>query len=151
VIVAPEGTPLWTAVRMASFALGHRHADVAIVLFWSGLEALFGPESGSEISYQMSLSIALFLSADRTAALALAKRVKESYALRCQVVHGRARGLAPKGDSAATARVRELMKDTIFWLQESLRRIGLDPALREIFNSKKKRREYLAGLPFAER
>jgi hypothetical protein len=150
-IQARESTALWTAFRMASVALDQQGGDVAIVLLWSGLEALFGPESGSEIAYQMSLSIALFLSQDRATAAILAKRVKESYGLRCKVVHGRARGLAPKDKPAEAESALALLSDTIFWLRESLRRIGLDPSLQDIFNSKKKRVEYLSALPFTGR
>lgn len=131
-IQALEGTAVWAAFRMASFALNHRQGDIAIVLFWSALESLFGPNGDREMIFQMSQRIGLFLAPNRAAARELAARVKKSYSLRSGVVHGTARGLAPRGNAEKAAAVNELFKDTMFCLltQDQKVRFPLRPRVQ---------------------
>lgn len=148
-IQALEGTAVWAAFRMASFALNHRQGDIAIVLFWSALESLFGPNDDREMIFQISQRIGLFLAPNRAAARELAARVKKSYSLRSGVVHGTARGLAPRGNAEKAAAVNELFKDTMFWLRTSLKKIMLDSELRSVFSHKIKRSDFLSGLAYS--
>ncbi len=144
----PRRGAFWTAVRMATFALDERHGDIVIVLLWAGLEALFGPDSPGETVHRTSMNVALFLEEGGEEAQVLAKRVKDSYALRSHVAHGRQsgfdRGSKPKEREKALA----LIEETIVWLREASRRIALDPGLLEIFQSGEKRRLFLDGLPY---
>lgn len=145
---ASRGTALWAASRMSRLALDHRHGDVAMVLLWSALESLFAPEGSQETTFQISMSLALFLGADRTEAAALARRVKESYRLRCKVVHGTARGLAPR-DAVPQKKALDLLAETMEWLRTALKRIFLDDSLRATFSSEPSRVKYLRELPYA--
>ncbi len=142
---------LWTAIRIAAFALDERQGDITLVLLWAGLEALFGPDSAGETVHRTSMNLALFLAPSGEEAQALAKRVKESYTLRSQVVHGRQSGLASGSKQKEREKAVALMVDTVGWLREATRRIALNPDLRETFQSGEKRKGYLEGLPYGRK
>ena len=72
---------LWTALRETDWA-------TRFMQVWMGLEALFGPADGRELSFRISQRIALFLKNDMPAARKLFANVKESYQWRSKVVHG---------------------------------------------------------------
>ncbi len=144
----PRKGALWTAIRIAAFALDERQGDIALVLSWAGLEALFGPDSSGETVHRTSTNLALFLGSGGKESQGLACRVRESYTLRSKVVHGRQSGLAPGSSPEKTARAMMLLNDTVAWLREGTRRIALDEDLRETFQSPEKRRAFLEALPF---
>jgi hypothetical protein len=145
---SPRKGALWTAIRIAAFALDERQGDIALVLAWAGLEALFGPDSPGETVHRTSMNLALFLAPNGREAQELSCRVRESYTLRSKVVHGRQSGLAPGSSPERTAKARALLNDTVARLGEGSRRIALDKGLSETFQSTEKRRAFLEGLPF---
>lgn len=137
---------VWTATRVAAHALDHRQADIAHLLVWTGLEALFGPEGPGETVYRTTLSLALFLSERPESARELASRAKKSYNLRSAIVHGRQAGLAP--EASKVDHNKDLFLETISWLRGAIKRIVLDPNLLETFQSAKKREEFCSSLAF---
>lgn len=145
---SPRKGALWTAIRIAAFALDERQGDIALVLSWAGLEALFGPDSPGETVHRTSMNLALFLAPGGKEAQELSHRVRQSYTLRSKVVHGRQSGLAPGSSSDRTAKAMTLLNDTVGWLREGTRRIALDKDLRETFQSPEKRSAFLEALPF---
>lgn len=139
---------LWTATRMANLASAEFQGDVAFLLYWVGLEALFAPDDAGETVYKTSLSIAHFLEPDRKKARLLFDRVKASYGLRSKVVHGRRAGLASKKEPEKMKEAIALFKETATWLRTALRRIALSEELRARFSAKKERERYLQDLHF---
>jgi hypothetical protein len=141
----PRKGALWTAIRIAAFALDEPQGDIALVLAWAGLEALFGPDSPGETVHRTSMNLALFLAPNGKEAQELSHRVRQSYTLRSKVVHGRQSGLAPGSEAAKAV---ALLNDTVAWLREGTRRIALDGGLRETFQSPEERSAFLEALPF---
>jgi hypothetical protein len=147
----PRKGALWTAIRIAAFALDERKGDIAMVLLWAGLEALFGPDSPGETVHRTSMNLALFLAPNGTEAQKLARRVRDSYSLRSRVVHGRQSGLISGSGPKDQEKAVGLVEETVDWLREATRRIALDANLRQIFQSGKERSAFLEALPYRDK
>jgi hypothetical protein len=81
-------TAMWTAVRSIWAGLQMNIETIRYLLFWVGLEALFGPEDGREITYRLSQRVGFFLAGDRTEARQLFETSKKGYGFRSKIVHG---------------------------------------------------------------
>lgn len=70
------------------------------------LEAIFGDEQGEEISYRIRLRAALFLGADVAERRTIQRTVKDFYAIRSKVAHGRVSSTAA-GDKGGRETIRD--------------------------------------------
>lgn len=79
-------------IRMASQAmkkaLVESSWEIRFFLLWLVLECLFGPDDGREISYRLSLRLALFVESDAVRGRELFAAIKKSYGWRSKIVHG---------------------------------------------------------------
>ena len=85
----PRKNSVWTALRAFWAGLTTRTRDIRYLLFWVGLEALFGSDDGREISYKLAQRIAFFLCDSPDSAKATFREVKKCYGMRSQIAHGR--------------------------------------------------------------
>jgi len=85
----PRGNPVWEALRASWAALTLNSADLRYACFWMGLEALFGAEDGTEVTYKLSQRIALFLADSPQVARDLFRKAKTCYRTRSKIIHGR--------------------------------------------------------------
>ena len=140
--------PLWVALRMSALAMDQHHPDVAFLLLWVGLEALFSPAGSGETVYRTSQRMALFLESDRSQARELFRKIKAAYDRRSKVVHGRSRGLLLKKGEAEAAALRAL-EESAAWLRDAVLRIVANPELLRVFSAGS-RDAYLDALLFGE-
>ena len=135
----PLESALWTATRASWAALQMNIEPIRHLLFWIALEAVFGPEDAREMTFRLAQRIALFLRADRAAAIGLFAEAKKAYGFRSKAAHGRW-SEDPKG-LEFVALVEGLVR-------ESFTRILGDSALLERLCGKD-REEYLDSLAFS--
>lgn len=76
------------ALTSAMRALVEGTWELRYLLFWLGLESLFGPNDGREITFRLSQRAALFLETDGGKAEEIFKEIKKSYGWRSKIVHG---------------------------------------------------------------
>lgn len=80
--------PAWRAAYSTYLRLREPDWASRFMQMWIAMEALFGPESGREITFQLSQRIAVFLSSEKREAPQLFRDVKSSYSWRCKAAHG---------------------------------------------------------------
>jgi hypothetical protein len=136
----PRNNSVWTALRAFWAGLITGTRDIRYLLFWVGLEALFGSDDGREISYKLAQRIAFFLCISPETAKAMFREVKKCYAMRSQIAHGRWE------DSKA---FDDLMGVTETSARKVFLRLIDDPNLMSIFTEKKQRDVYLEEFIFS--
>lgn len=87
VLVNPEGV-VGIAVTCMMRALTEQTFPLRHILLWIAMEGLFGPDDAGEITYRLSIRVALFLESRTEAARAMFRQIKESYRWRSKFVHG---------------------------------------------------------------
>lgn len=132
-------------IRMASQAMKKALVEgsweIRFFLLWLVIECLFGPEDGREISYRLSLRVALFVEPDATRARELSARIKRSYGWRSKIVHGlRLTRLNQSEREALLSELEELVRRALLAV------LG-DPAVVARFDGDE-REEYLDTLVF---
>jgi Apea-like HEPN len=115
-----------------------RAAPQSSFWFWIALEALFGPDDSSELSYKLAERIAFFIADNTADARQLFQKSKKCYGVRSKIVHGRYK---PSPD------IDQMMEDTEAIVRTAFRHLIEKPGMLPIFVSKK-RDEYLADLIF---
>ncbi len=81
---------VWPALRAFWAALTAYPGDLRYPLFWQGLESLFGSETGTNgVSKRLRDRISYFLADNHNTQVQLHNRVKDCYAERSAIVHGR--------------------------------------------------------------
>jgi hypothetical protein len=89
-ISIPRKNPVWEAMRACWAALTMSSADRRYPFFWMGLESLFGPDDNAgELSFKLGQRIAFFLADTPEVARELFQKVKNCYAVRSKIIHGR--------------------------------------------------------------
>lgn len=134
----PRDTALWTAVRSAWAGLQMNHESIRFLLFWVGIEAMFGPEDGREINFRLSQRVGFFVGQTKAEARDLFDLAKAGYGFRSKLVHGQW-----KEDPRATKRMAEA--ERLF--RRAFVRILSSQDLVATFTSKK-REQFLDGLAF---
>lgn len=129
-----------TAARAAWAGMLLNSEIVRYALFWIGVEALFGPEDGREITYRLSQRVGLFLGANSTEARNLFRLTKQGYAFRSKIVHGR----WPNDPNSTT---RMLETETL--LRRSMIKILDNRQLTEMFSGRD-REAFLDELVFRQ-
>lgn len=76
------------ALSMLGHALREREWKVRYLLMWVGLEALFGPDSPSEVSHRIALRMAYLLGGDAQGRWATYRTAKKCYSWRSKIAHG---------------------------------------------------------------
>ena len=76
---------LFEAVDQCTFA---RHATLALLWLWGGLEAVFSPAK-NELRYRISSSIACYLESSGLGRMSVQKRIAKLYDSRSAAAHGR--------------------------------------------------------------
>ncbi len=87
----PVGNAVRTAVQCTWAALQVEDIEVRNLLFWTALEAIFGPEAGPDGDRRMAERIGVFLSNDAAEARKARERIGPAISFR----HGLARGRPP--------------------------------------------------------
>jgi len=136
------------AVRTAIAALirGLTEANWAMryLVLWIGLEALFGPKDGREITYRISQRIAFFNGSGLPSnqKKAICSQAKECYSWRSRIVHGlNLKKLKPEKSGGLRDATEKLVRD-------ALTRALSDPEVLSKLNGKE-REQYLDGLVFS--
>lgn len=137
-VKVPRDTALWTAIRSAWAGLQMNIESIRFLLFWVGIEAMFGPEDGREITFRLSQRLGFFLGHTKVEARELFDLAKAGYGFRSKLVHGQW-----KEDPNATKRMGEA--ERLF--RKALVRILSDQGLVTTFTSKK-RETFLDSLAF---
>jgi hypothetical protein len=88
----PKKNAVWTATRALWSAITTSAVDLRYLLFWIALEALFGPNEGTEVSFKIAQRISFFTADASKTARENLKVVKECYSMRSKIVHGRWEG-----------------------------------------------------------
>jgi hypothetical protein len=127
----PKNNPVWVALRACWAALTLNSADLRYACFWIALEALFGAEDGTEVTYKVSQRIALFLADSPQVARDLFRKAKRCYQTRSKIIHGRWEH-DPKIDA--------VMADTEAIIRTALRHLLDYPDLLKIFMSRERDR-----------
>jgi hypothetical protein len=122
-----KGNPVWSGLRYFASALLMIAADLRYPLFWVGLESLFGPDDGNEITYKLAQRIAFFISKDRTSAREAFRKVKACYGMRSKILHGRLKD---------HSKMDELMQQTEEIVRASFTRVIDDLDMMPIFLAK---------------
>ncbi len=139
-----RGSAVWVAVRSILEAHQQDWWDGRYLYNWIGLEALFGPENPTEITYRLSLRASYFISREPDQRKALFSTIRELYGLRSRVVHGfRISNPVPEDQKAA-------LDETERIIRQALLRIFTEPAMANNFVGKK-REEFLENLVFSVR
>jgi hypothetical protein len=134
-------TALWVAQYSLWTALIQRTWEVRYLTLWTGLEGLFGPDEGQEVTHKISQRIALFLHGHSDLAYEHYKRVKKAYGWRSKTVHGMRLDKLTSDDS------EKLLLEAEMYMRDSLMKILQSQELIEHF-SNKGRDEYLDRLAF---
>ncbi len=79
---------VWTATRFLWLALTEEVWETRYVNLWVAIEALFGPESGRDVSKKLRMRVAKFLNTDNREAEVARELVRKGYAWRSAAVHG---------------------------------------------------------------
>jgi len=138
----PQGT-LRTACHALGMSLSQSDWPLRYLSLWLVLESLFGPQDARETTFRLCQRMTLFLSPRGQEAVALFKRLNESYRWRSKIVHGmRLQKLEPD-------KSLELLELLESWVHESLRKILQSEQALANFDSSS-REEYLDHLAFAE-
>jgi hypothetical protein len=103
---------LWIALHRYSTSFSSDTFDDRIIDYWISLEALFGQDSGGEVTYRISLRIARLFETDPEKRLELRKSVKKSYDLRSKIVHGSS-GVSTNAHIELVDFTKTLVTDTI--------------------------------------
>jgi hypothetical protein len=138
--VSSDGT-VRTALGVTTRALVEGSWELRYLLFWLALEALFGPDDGREITFQLAQRIALFLEPDGTKAQQLCRDVKKSYGWRSKMVHGR------KLTTLKDEEDEELIKDLEILARRALVAVLEDEKMVSIFDGGN-REKFLDSLAF---
>jgi hypothetical protein len=101
------------ALRRLSRASGRFVKADRLVDYWVALESLFADDTSAEVTYRASLRIAAFVGDSPEERVALRRQLKESYAVRCKIVHG----------SRSEAKVERVESETRTVLERAMRRI----------------------------
>ncbi len=102
------------------------------------LETLFAPDTNTELTHQISFSIAKFTGINKQQRINIYKLVKSYYKIRSKIVHG---------DSLNEKEIK-LIPDFFKFTSKLLLRIVRDRKLIEIFNDNKMRRSFLNEIMF---
>jgi hypothetical protein len=137
-VKVPRETALWTAIRAAWGGLQMNVESIRFLLFWVGIEAMFGPEDGREITFRLSQRLGLFLGETKADARQLFDLARAGYGFRSKIVHGQW-----KEDPNATKRMAEA--ESLF--RHAFARILSDQQLVSTFTSKQ-REQFLDSLAF---
>jgi hypothetical protein len=97
------------ALRRFEGAYGRISDEDRLIDYWIGLEALFLADRQNELSYLGPLRIARFLEQDRSARTAVFDRLRKSYGLRSQIVHGK----HPGNVHATTVETEHLLRTAL--------------------------------------
>lgn len=85
----PRNATMWTAVNMLMPGLMDKFWIVRYVSQWSVLEALFGAEDPTELSYKLAQRISFFTEENAENRHELYGKIKKAYDCRSKVIHGR--------------------------------------------------------------
>jgi hypothetical protein len=141
VVSLPASQPPSLAVALLSRAIGQQDDSIRLVLLWIGLEALFGPSSGVEISHRISERVAFFLEGRGARCQDVYDETKDNYGWRSKVVHGM------KTSGVTLAQSTELLLVAEDLVRRSLTKI-LREGLAKVFSGKA-RDQYLNSLVFS--
>ncbi len=131
---------VWRAVRTLWSALTSPSLETRYILIWIGLESLFGPSSGQEVSFRIAQRISLFLRDDRVDRAECFKAVRSAYTMRSKVVHGRAlKKISPE-------KAEDQAINSEAYLREAITKLLEEPSLLVEFTDEKCRDAYLDGL-----
>ncbi len=136
----PRTSSLWVAAYSLWYALLEGVWTTRFPLLWFGLESLFGPKNGREVTYRIAHRLSRFLSNKREDRLFHFRRCKELYEWRSKVVHGTVLAKL-KGDESVG-----LMLDTEMYLRRAISKILLSKSILKEFISD--RDGYLDSLTF---
>ncbi len=114
--------------------------DIRYLLFWVGLEALFGSDDGREISYKLAQRIAFFISDSPADATKTFREVKACYAMRSQIAHGRWED---------TPTFDDRVEDTERFARTVFLKLLADEKLLNIFLARQQRDKYLEEFVFS--
>jgi hypothetical protein len=138
----PQGT-IRTACHALGMSLSQSDWPLRYLSLWLVLESLFGPEDARETTFRLCQRMALFISPRGQEAVALFKKLNESYRWRSKIVHGmRLQKLEPD-------KSLELLELLESWVHGSLRTILQNEQSLTNFDSSS-REAYLDHLAFAE-
>lgn len=139
ILLTNHNGSIWIAIRSISQALQSLSWELRFLIFWIALEALFGTDS--ELTYRLSLRIALFIEKNKNEQKELLRSAKKLYRERGKVVHGR--GIPGKEQKDR----KELMKKTENIVRKAMLKIFKEDNIRQIFSSNK-REDFLDNLIF---
>lgn len=123
------------ALQWAGRATAERRPEVSLLLYAISLEALMlGPRRDTEQTYRLSLRLARLLGRNRAGRMSLAKRTRDLYAKRSQVVHAGFVGVTAEEVREA----RWLAKNAIgaALSNSKLRRLTPEQRVEEWFNER---------------
>ena len=138
----PQGT-VRTACHALSMSLSQSDWPLRYLSLWLVLESLFGPEDARETTFRLCQRIALFLLPRGQEAVALFRKLNESYRWRSKIVHGM------RLQKLEADKSLELLESLESWVHASLRTILRNETALANFDSGS-REEYLDQLAFAE-
>jgi hypothetical protein len=136
----PRKNSVWTAMRAIWAGLTMYARDIRYLLFWVGLEALFGSDDGREISYKLAQRIAFFISGSPAEAKKTFREVKACYATRSQIAHGRWED---------TPTFDDRMEDTERFARTVFLKLLGDEKLMNVFLARQQRDKYLEEFVFS--
>ncbi len=134
----PRNSTLWISITSLIQALTSHFGNIRFMLLWIALESLFGAKH--ELQFRISQRIALFLGNNREEALKLFSDSKDSYSMRCDIIH--TGSYAGKGNSEAIGYNAEE------FIRKALVKIIDNNQFVEVFNNDEKRKKFLDGLAF---
>jgi hypothetical protein len=136
-----DGGTVRAALTSAIRALVEGNWELRFLLFWLGLESLFGPNDGREITYRLSQRAALFLEPDGGKAEELFRAIRKSYGWRSKIVHGLR--IANLGDDQSL----KLLDELEMIARRSLVAVLANERIAGVFD-REGRELYLDGLAF---
>jgi hypothetical protein len=129
----------WPPATIALSFLQMNSELVRYLLCWVGLESLFGPDDGRELSFRLAQRIGFFRGKDKQEGRAVFETARDGYNLRSKLAHGRWKY------DVKTTQLMALSEDLI---RRAFIRILENPELLETFAGKK-REEYLDSLVYS--
>ncbi len=132
---------LWVVQYSLWTSLIQRTWEMRYLSLWTGLEGLFGPDEGHEITHKLSQRIAMFLHGHSELSYEQFRRIKKAYGWRSKTVHGM------KLDKLKTEESETLLLEAEMLMRDSFKKILMSNEYIERF-SRKDREEYLDKLAF---
>lgn len=112
------------AIRRFSQSFEPRHEQDRFLDLWIAMEALFGTESSTEVSFRLCINAARTLSVRGMSRHALFRWIQKSYAVRSKIVHGARPSMRQhtRLSGAAARSVGELSDDLTILVRQAVRR-----------------------------